>query len=388
MLLTRHASSINLIDRGLLFRIASDSDIPAIDKIARQYPDELAFVRKVSIKRGIDNLSCHVACFGDVVVGFVLFHRRRDGWQTIYDLGIDRQYTGLGIGRNLLYSVPCPIRLKCKSDNARAIRFYENAGMRVESSDDKLTTFVMHHLFIFCAGNNALHPSIAKNAGMAYGCAQNDKPKDYPFMMDVEFLPEKQDWQDYMHKICTYRPVQAMVTDYMHKSERSRLYEQIRDLKNEGVLRIKVCPKFDGAIKHIPQFCMIALSVPTNSEKFSGWLPSWQEMSMLRGRQIHLLGGTPSKQAALIDRVKLYGGRVISVDGNSFQKAATKSTVWMGGRWRRSSDNTWLCGDYETTLKKSAENIQQYINAPETWLIGSTANVNKKRIKDRQLTLL
>lgn len=387
-LIPSHAQSINLIQRGFHIRYGTIGDIGTIDHIARQYPKQLAFVRRVSIQRAIDKACCHVAIADGELVGFVLFNARRDGWQTIYDLAVDRNYADLGIGRNLLYSVPCPIRLKCKTDNDSAIRFYQNAGMQIEKQDDKLTRFVLHHLYIFCAGNNKTHPYIAREIGMAYGTAQSDKPYDFPFMMDVEFKPDKQDWQDYMHKICQYKPVQAMVTDYIDPSERERLYRQIDDLKNAGVMRIKVCPKFDGAIQHIPDDCIIALSIPTQSVKFGGWLPKWQDMKYLKGRKIHLLGGSPFAQTAEIDRVNLYGGYVVSLDGNQFHKVARWSEVWLDGRWYRDQKGNWEFGDREQTMLVSGRNIVQYINQPDTWLSCSSPSINKKRYKMRQLELL
>lgn len=386
-LIPRHAESLNLLNRGFHIRYATHADISACDAIARQYPKELAFVRKVSLQRGVENHSLHVAIIDNQVVGFVLYHRRRDDWQTIYDLAVHKNYSGIGIGRNLLYSVECPIRLKVKADNETAIRFYKNAGMQLEAEDTKLKTYVLHHLFIFCAGNNQMHPQIARQAGMGYGCQQFDTPRDWCFMTDVEFEEGKQDWQDYMHKVYQWKPLQAMVTDYQDKTERTRLYQQIRDLKEAGVMRIKVCPKFDGAIRHIPRFCVIALSIPTENEKFKGWLPLWQDMADLKGRRVHLLGGSPQYQVAEVDRVKLYGGRVISMDGNSFQRAATGSTAWVDGRWYRQASGEWEFGTYANTLIVSASNIVQYVNQPDTWLSGSTSLINKRRQAQRQMRL-
>lgn len=388
-LLPKHCQH-NLLQREFHIRYATDSDIAECDRIARQYPAELAFVRKASLQRGVDNKSLHVAIADDRLVGFVLFHRRLDGWQTVYDLAVDKRYAGLTIGRQLLYSVPCPIQLKCKVDNRRANRFYEQIGMQDGGTDGKLRKWHMHTLVIFCAGNNKLHPMVARYAGMGYGCAQNDTPAEWPFFADVEFEPHKQDWQDYMHKIHTWRPVMAMVTDYMHASEKRRLQRQILDLRYAGVQRILVCPKFTEAIEHIPTFCTIALSVPTQSQKFAGWLPDWKDMQHLKNRNVHLLGGSPHAQAALIDRVKLYGGRVVSADGNAMQKAAVSSVIWLDGRWYRNTDgnaDNWEFGDYETTLKISARNITQYINKPDDFLSGSTKSINKKRTKARQLEL-
>lgn len=120
----------------VVIRPATSSDIPACDTIARQYPAELAFVRRASLQRGVDAGSLLVAEQGGQVVGFVLFHARRDGWRTIYDMAVHQDFVGQGIGRKLLYSVPTPVRLKCTVDNIRANRFYQAAGMTLAGRED------------------------------------------------------------------------------------------------------------------------------------------------------------------------------------------------------------------------------------------------------------
>lgn len=366
----------NLLDHHFHIRLAHEYDLAECIGISRQYPNELAFVRRVALEAGIKSKNFHVAIHDGVLVGFVLFHRRKDGIQTIYDLAVHKDYAGLGIGRQLLYSVPCPVRLKVKRDNARANTFYTHAGMRLISSDEKLNTYYMKVLVTFVAGNNTFHPEVAYHAGMAYGTQQYDKPRNWPFMLDVEFDPDKQDWNDYMDKVCRYHPVMAMVTDYMHPTERPRLYKQIRDLKAAGVLRVMVCPKFEGAIDHIPTWCVVAISAPAKSEKFKGWLPdNW---SGYKTRRVHILGGTPVTQAYLYDSLKKAEARVISVDGNGFQKNATLSVIWSDGRWYRQQNGNWEHGSYEETLIKSARNIQSYLNQ-DNYLENIAPTVQKRR---------
>ena len=361
-----------------MIRKGALSDTDAIDKIARKYKSELAFVRRTLIERAITNKMCHVVELDGAVIGFVLFNTRRDKTTTIYDIAIDPSHTGHGYGRNLLYSVPAPMQLKCKADNQTAIQFYRNAGMTQEDAGKNLVKFTMQRLVIFCAGNNKRHPQIARAAGMAYGSGQYDKPQDYPFMLDVDWKAKA--WRDYLGKVYKYRPVMAIVTDYEHPSQRRELYKQIKDLKRAGVLRIVVVPKFKGAIKHIPLFCIIGLSIPTKSEKYAGWLPDWQDMSHITNRRVHLLGGTPSAQSAEVDRVALYGGTVISVDGNGFQKAATRGNIWTH-KWQATENF-----DYYKTLEQSAINVQRYINNPSAWL-DYDITINARRYKMRQLKL-
>jgi hypothetical protein len=142
-------------------------------------------------------------------------------------------------------------------------------------------------------------------------------------MMDINW--KKYDWQDYLNKIESHNPVMAMVPDYEHPSQRRRLYQQIRDLKQRGVLRVMVCPKWEGAIAHIPSWCVVAISVPSG---YAGYVPPLEQ---LQGRSVHLLGGSPKKQREYMLKIAGAGGYVISADGNSH--AAKKSSVWNGSQW-------------------------------------------------------
>jgi ribosomal protein S18 acetylase RimI-like enzyme len=65
-----------------------------------------------------------VALINGRVVGFCNYHRRRDGWHTIYELAVSKQWVGQKVGAGLLAAVPRPRQLKTTVDNDRAIAFY------------------------------------------------------------------------------------------------------------------------------------------------------------------------------------------------------------------------------------------------------------------------
>jgi N-acetylglutamate synthase-like GNAT family acetyltransferase len=110
-------------------RWATAADIDAIRKIARQYDNELGRVHKGALETGIKRRSLIVATYSDRVVGFCNFWARRDGWQTIYEIAVDRTYRDQNIGAGLLAAVPGPIQLKCTTDNP-ANAFYEKQGFK------------------------------------------------------------------------------------------------------------------------------------------------------------------------------------------------------------------------------------------------------------------
>lgn len=308
-------------------RHAIERDIESINRIARQYPDELGYVSKSEMRMAISHKSLHVAIVDNQVAGYVLFYRRLDGWQTIYSIATDKVHTGTGIGRNLLYSVPCPMRLKVTVDNP-ANEFYKNAGMQfvetVAGRKRDLNVYEMRLLYVLVAGNNTRFPEVARSSGMAYGTRNDMKPRDYPLMIDINW--KKYDWNDYMHMICEYHPVMAMVADYEHPSQRGLMYKQIRDLRNAGVLRVMVCPKFNGAVAHIPSWCIISVSVPS---KYAGYVSPLYELA---GHKIHLLGGSPVAQRDIMPKLNAVG-IVISADGNSHTKQASRGSYWRDGKW-------------------------------------------------------
>lgn len=352
-----------LSQQGFQIRRAEISDIEACNKIARQYPKELAFVRKNSLLRGVENKSLHVATIKDTgVVGFVLYHARKDGQQTIYDIAVDKNWRSQGIGRYLIWSIQCPIQLKVKKSNS-AVRFYEKLGFVRVSETDTLYQYRLNRLVIFCAGGNRRNSEIARSIGLAWGAAQAHTVYDYPVMFDVEFVPEKQNWQSFLEKVELFRPLYALVTDYTAKEEKARLNSQIQDLRDRGVLHILICPKFDGAVLDIPGDCTPALSVPARG-KFSGFWPSKSDLFSLAGRKVHLLGGSPKNQAAKIRELYELGVYVSSLDNNSAIAAAAYSTCFLDtGKWYRQSKRRWEFGDRFTTLVKSLVNIKKFLES-------------------------
>lgn len=324
-------------------RLGTDADAEACQRIARQWRDELPFVMLPTLREAARRKQLYVAEVDGRAVGFVHWYARRDGTNTIHELAVDRNYTRFGVGRALLYSVPCPIRLKCKADNDRANRFYTNAGMTPDGTETTrggtpLVRWRLNILAQLVQGNNARMPEVARRSGMAYGTRHIEKAQDWPYALDIHW--RDYDWADYMHKVATWRPVQALAPDYEHPSQRRTLYAQIRDLKVAGVLRVMACPKFPGAVAHLPSWCVVAVSVPST---YAGFVPDFAE---LRGRRVHLLGGSPvkwfgqtskGKQAnptGYIAAITGAGGRVISVDGNAHTATAAQGGYWRDGRWQ------------------------------------------------------
>lgn len=332
--LPRHITQ-NLLQRRFRIRCATDADIAACDHIARQYPHELAFVRKASLQRGVDNQSLHVAALPDYgVVGFALFHRRRDGWQTVYDLAVDRRFAGLSIGRNLLYSVPCPIRLKVTSDNTRANRFYQQAGMSLASTESgrnrTLNVYEMRVLKILCRGSKAYIPRVAQATGWATGKRHNHYSYAWQFFIDIDW--QNYDWTRYLKIIQLHMPAMAMVNDWTDDVPLRTVLHRIQQLREIGVLHVMVCPKDGNDARFLPDDVIIGVSVPTKQNgKYAGDAP---DLRTVAGRRVHLLGGSPKMQMALHRQIQSHGAEVISLDtAYHVQKAEMFGASFDGTRW-------------------------------------------------------
>lgn len=357
----------NLAGR-LRIRLGVEGDIDACDTIAKaqekRYPSSLGWVMKVSYIR--KNHFFHVAEVDGIVRGFVLYSRptrgANEGWSVVHALAVASDFERQGVGRNLLYSVPCPIRLKCPQTVGKehlpnpANDFYRNAGFRLSGEEAgkhrRLNIYELKILCIFCAGGSVAPARASVQSGMAYGTRHDYKPALYPFMVDINW--KKYDWEDYLNKISKWRPVQAMVADYEHPEQKELMLRQIQDLRDLGIMRIKVCPKFDGAVRDIPEDCIVAISVPS---KYAGFLAKnvWE----YTGRKIHLLGGTPMRQRELISHLNGVGAAVVSVDVNAHETAAKKGTHYEGGKWR----NFGTPADYENTMIYSGKHIVSEMNA-------------------------
>jgi ribosomal protein S18 acetylase RimI-like enzyme len=112
-----------------MIRLAKESDLVRIKQIANQNREFIGFVMNVALKESIGKNSLLVYEKDNTILGFVHFHKRLDGWNTLHELVVDKNYQGQGIGKELYVCVPLPMRLKTTTDNIYAQKFYELNGM-------------------------------------------------------------------------------------------------------------------------------------------------------------------------------------------------------------------------------------------------------------------
>jgi ribosomal protein S18 acetylase RimI-like enzyme len=112
--------------RVIRVRPARQEDISCIKKLVDVRPNKrwLGFVSTAYMASSIAAGELHVATSGRAVVGFIRWHRRRDGWTSIYEICVDERYRQRGVGRKLVDILgKGPVRLKCHWDNQACV-FY------------------------------------------------------------------------------------------------------------------------------------------------------------------------------------------------------------------------------------------------------------------------
>lgn len=353
-----------LLDHHFRIRLGTDADAPACQQIARQHRKELPFVSLPQLKQSAAKGGLFVAECDGAVTGFVRWNATtrgaNKGYSVVYDLAVDTRYQRLGIGRALLYAVPAPIRLLCKADNVCANAFYARMGM-LDKGQTQLKALMqrwqLNVLTLFVMGGNKVIPPIAYASGMGYGVRNDYAPADWSFMIDIQW--KHYDWQAYLALVQKHMPVQAMVADYEHPDQCDLMLSQVADLKALGLLRVLVCPKFDGAVRDIPPDCIVAISVPS---RYAGFIAS--DLKEYAGRKVHLLGGKPRQWLDLIPKLTGIGAQVISVDGSSHEVAAKVGTHFESGKWR----NYGKKADYEATMIYSGRRIVREVQAASEYI--------------------
>ncbi|MBI2674428.1 MAG: GNAT family N-acetyltransferase [Candidatus Yanofskybacteria bacterium] len=114
-----------------LLRLAEEKDIPQIKKIADADKKCLGFISRAWLGASIAKEELHIAVLDGEVVGFIRWHKRRDGMITIYDLCVAERFRRKNIGQQLVSVLgDSYLRLKCHQDNP-ARDFYKRLGFEV-----------------------------------------------------------------------------------------------------------------------------------------------------------------------------------------------------------------------------------------------------------------
>lgn len=115
-------------------RLADIDDIDEIKKIADQNKKEIGFILWPIMTASAKANELFVAFCQNQVAGFIRWHKRKDGWSTVYEICVDEKFRKIGIGKKLLSRIPKPIRLKCPIDN-ESNTFYKRLGFTLTGQE-------------------------------------------------------------------------------------------------------------------------------------------------------------------------------------------------------------------------------------------------------------
>lgn len=205
---------------------------------------------------------------------------------------------------------------------------------------------------VYVRGGDKHAPAVAAAAGMRYGTRHDYVAYGDVWMLDINW--KRYDWPDYLALVRRYQPAMALAPDYEYAWQWTALGRQIDDLR-ALVQHVLVCPKFHGAVAHIPLDCVVAVSVPAPS--YAGFLP---DMRTLTARKVHLLGGRPETQADLIRKLQGVGAEVVSVDGSYLSMKAGNGQCYKEGRWIQHRKHDVSTRDLELI---SAVNVARMLHA-------------------------
>lgn len=111
-------------------RLATLSDLPRLDRLARRHTNELGWVKRVRLQSAIEKSGLLIEENSGAFCEFC----RRDGWGVVSTICVPLIARGKGIGTALLKEVGYPIRLKCP-DGLPSNGFYLQAGFKLVKRD-------------------------------------------------------------------------------------------------------------------------------------------------------------------------------------------------------------------------------------------------------------
>ena len=113
----------------IVYRLGVEEDLKGIKRLTNQLRNELPFVMNVTLREAISRDELYVAEMNNTIIGFLHFYKRKDGWNTVHEIGVLKEFQDLGIGKKLFNMAPKPRRLKTTVDNKKANEFYRRQGM-------------------------------------------------------------------------------------------------------------------------------------------------------------------------------------------------------------------------------------------------------------------
>jgi N-acetylglutamate synthase-like GNAT family acetyltransferase len=123
-------------------RKATPPDLDSIKQIADAHRQELGFIRRPTLQAAINRQEIFVADKDGQIIGFVEYHHRRDEQTTLYNIVVQPNCRGQGVGRGLAEALITEakslnkafIRLKCPAE-LESNQFYEALNFQLHETE-------------------------------------------------------------------------------------------------------------------------------------------------------------------------------------------------------------------------------------------------------------
>ena len=186
-------------------------------------------------------------------------------------------------------------------------------------------------------------------------------------MLDNDF--RNPDLDRYIDRVFEYEPEIAVIGDAYDAAEARTYVRTIRDLEaSVPNTEFVIVPKCRAAIDAIPDDIVLGYS-RGYADKLA---PEFSDPIDWRGRRVHILGGSPPKQLAVIDQLTqptLSGdppADIVGMDWNGLHRGAQFGEFWTADGWDDSGRNA----DHVTirkTVRHSLSRVRDFWQAHGIW---------------------
>lgn len=189
-------------------------------------------------------------------------------------------------------------------------------------------------------------------AGYGYlrGTRLDDEPRYRGRDVRVDFLDVHWEDPDFGALVAAaewHRPKYAIAGDY-DGSNYDTVHDRAGRLR-EHAENVIIVPHAPGEVETVPEWCLVGYSTPS---AYAGTdAPIWE----YRGRDVHILGGTPHQQLELLAYLD---EDVVSMDCNSHHKAATiGAKAWHpeSPHWRKVNGENAV----ERAYRRAVDNLHE-----------------------------